>query len=40
MPVTGISFDPRLPISIDIILIKSSSRKLEAELYVYQGLSN
>jgi hypothetical protein len=40
MPVTNISFDRTRTISIDIILIRSSGIKIQAEFFVYQGLVN
>ncbi|MCF0057179.1 hypothetical protein [Dyadobacter sp. CY356] len=38
MHLTDILFSLRLPVSIDIILTKSSSSEIEAEFYFYQGL--
>lgn len=37
LPATDIPFDLRIPISIDVILIKSSSSEIVAEFFVYQG---
>ena len=40
MPFTDIPFNRKQPVSIDIILIKSSSSEIKAEFFVYQGHIN